>query len=144
MDGSEHILISLEARHAENILAGTKQVELRRRTMKIMPGAVIWIYVKLPVGSIVGRAVVKANESLAPAKLWQRHEKTCGLSRKEFFGYFKGVEKGTALILENTMRLQKSLSLESLRELDEFFQPPQFFSRLSMVHPIGEAVTSSA
>jgi hypothetical protein len=31
MNNDEHILISLEARHAENILDGKKLVELRRR-----------------------------------------------------------------------------------------------------------------
>jgi hypothetical protein len=35
MIGDEHILISLEPRHAENILAGRKTVELRRRPMNV-------------------------------------------------------------------------------------------------------------
>ena len=34
MLNEEHIIISLNDRHAENILTGRKQVELRRRTMK--------------------------------------------------------------------------------------------------------------
>jgi hypothetical protein len=34
----DHILISLEPRHAENILEGRKRVELRRRAMNVISG----------------------------------------------------------------------------------------------------------
>ncbi len=58
MEVEDNILISLEPRHAENILAGLKRVELRRRTMNVSPGCTVWIYAKLPVGSIVGRTTL--------------------------------------------------------------------------------------
>ena len=60
MSIGDQILISLEARHAENIMLGRKLVEFRRRPMNVKPGATIWIYAKLPVGSIVGYASVTA------------------------------------------------------------------------------------
>ena len=50
MSVDDQILISLEPRHAENILEGRKRVELRRRTMNVTIGSTVWMYAKLPVG----------------------------------------------------------------------------------------------
>lgn len=143
MGNSEHILISLESRHAENIFAGRKRVELRRRTMNVSPGATLWIYVKLPVGSIVGHARIRKVHSTSPNTLWRRYGSVSGLSKHEFFEYFWGAEQGVALVLERSTRLRSSLSLEALRQVAEGFQPPQFFARLTSEHPLHGAVTSS-
>ena len=142
MAKSEHILISLTPRHAENIFSGRKQVELRRRTMNVVPGTIVWVYVKLPVGSIVGRVKISSVHASSPTALWRRFGSVSGLSRSEFFGYFKGVAAGVALVLENAERLHRSLSLEVLRELADGFQPPQFFARLGAGHPIHAAITT--
>ncbi|MFA6311081.1 MAG: hypothetical protein WCV99_18105 [Sterolibacterium sp.] len=140
----EHILISLTSRHAENIFAGNKQVELRRRPMNVAPGTTVWIYVKLPVGSIIGRVKIGAVHALSPMTIWRRFGAVSGLSRKEFFGYFDGVTKGVALVLEDAERLQCSLSLDALREISDGFQPPQFFVRLNAQHPVFGAVAGAA
>lgn len=142
MREKQHILISLKARHAENIFRGEKQVELRRRTMSVSPGATVWIYVKSPVGSIVGRARVGAVHALSPLMLWRRFGSMSGLSKDEFFEYFRGVAKGFALVLEGAQRLRSSLSLERLRQIAKGFQPPQFFIRLEAEHPLLLAVTT--
>ena len=139
----QDILISLASRFAEKIFAGEKQVELRRRAMRVAPGATVWIYVKLPVGSIVGRARVEAVHALSPASLWRRFGMVSGLSREEFFEYFRGVTQGFALVLEGATRLRRSLSLDSLRRIAEGFNPPQFFVRLTAEHPLFSAVTTA-
>jgi len=126
----EHILISLEKRHADNIFAGGKNVELRRRTMNVAIGTTVWIYVKLPVGSVMGRARISAVHSLAPTTLWRRFATVSGLTHNEFFDYFKGVSKGFALSLEDAERLPQPISLPTLRQASTGFQPPQFFMRL--------------
>lgn len=135
MAKDEHILISLSPRHAENIFAGRKQVELRRRTMNVLPGTIVWVYVKVPVGSIVGRAKIRAIHVSSPTALWRQFGPVSGLSRSEFFDYFNGVAGGVALVLENVERLHRALSLEALRQLAAGFQPPQFFARLGAKHP---------
>lgn len=143
MHSKEHILISLEPRHAENIFSGRKRVELRRRTMNVSPGATLWIYVKLPVGSIVGRAKIEKVHVSSPSALWRRYGAVSGLSRHEFFEYFDGADQAVALVLEESTRLRSSLPLEALRRVAEGFQPPQFFARLTSKHPLHETVTSS-
>jgi predicted transcriptional regulator len=140
VSNEEHILISLTPRHAENIFAGHKLVELRRRTMHITPGTKAWVYVKLPVGAIIGRVTIRAIHNSTPASLWRRFGLVSGLSRSEFFGYFSGVTKGVALELEDVKELRHSVSLTTLRQASGDFQPPQFFVRLISSNPILKAV----
>lgn len=144
MREDEHILISLEPRYAESIFSGHKRVELRRRPMHVSPGTKLWIYVKLPVGSIVGHARIEKVHVSSPNALWRRYGSVSGLSKREFFDYFEDVDQGVALVLEQSKRLRHALPLETLRQLDGGFQPPQFFSRLESGHPLREAVASLA
>src|SRR5258708_38514250 len=111
--------------------------------MRVAPGATVWIYVKLPVGSIVGRAKVEAIHASSPASLWRRFGLVSGLSKEEFFEYFRGVTQGFALVLEGAKRLRRSLSLEFLRQIARGFNPPQFFVKLTAEHPLFLAVTAS-
>jgi predicted transcriptional regulator len=140
MSDNEHILISLEPRHAESILDGKKIVELRRRAMNVKAGATVWIYAKLPVGSIVGSAIVRAIHVQAPSTLWRKFGPVCGITRAEFFDYFEEIELGTALELSDCRRLASSFTLESLRQFNARFQPPQFFARLKRGTPLLTAI----
>jgi len=130
VESDENILISLEPRHAENILSGLKRVELRRRAMNVEPGSIVWIYAKRPVGSIIGRATVAKLHVLAPSRLWKDFGAVSGISKAEFFAYFSDRTQGLALELTNCQRLAKSFDLQALRRVSRQFQPPQFFSRL--------------
>ncbi len=143
MSMGEHILISLDVRHATNILEGRKFVEFRRRTMNVKPGATIWIYAKLPVGSVVGRAMVVAVRTQAPSTLWRKFGPVSGLSRGEFFEYFEGVQQGTALELADCRKLCSSLPLDLLRGFSAGFQPPQFFVRLKQGTPLLRAISEA-
>jgi len=138
----DHILISLEPRHAENILEGRKRVELRRRMMNVTIGSTVWMYAKLPVGSIIGRAIVAAIHVLAPAILWRRFGAVSGISRSEFFEYFADRDQGIALELSDCRRLSHAFDLEALRRFHRGFQPPQFFTRLRHNTPLWIAISA--
>lgn len=129
MDNCQHVLVSLEARHAENILSGAKRVELRRRRMNIESGTTVWIYVKQPVAAIIGKATARTLCYLEPSLLWKRFSSISGLSKDEFFGYFDGVSEGFAIGLVDPQRLKAPLHLEDLRKAVPGFHPPQFFKR---------------
>lgn len=140
MTKNEHIIISLAARHAENIFAGRKHVELRRRTMHVAPGATALIYVKLPVGSIVGHVTISSVHASSPGNLWREYGAVSGLEKAEFFGYFRGAANPVALLLEGAKRYRSALTLKEIRKVAGAFQPPQFFSRLRPQHPVLFAV----
>lgn len=138
----EHIIISLNARHADNIFEGRKHVELRRRRMNVEPGATALIYVKLPVGSIVGRVTISSIHASSPSALWREYGSVSGLNKSEFLDYFKGADNPIALLLEGARRYRSALSLEEIRRVSGSFQPPQFFLRLQPHHPVLAAVGS--
>ena len=135
----EHILISLEPRHATNILDGVKRVELRRRAPKVNPGTTVWFYAKAPVASVIGRARIERTHQASPKTLWKRFGDVVGISRDEFFAYFNGRAKGTALVLADAVRLRRQVSLEELRRPEMSCHPPQFFARLAPGHPLTNA-----
>jgi predicted transcriptional regulator len=139
---NSHLLISLEERHARNIFAGTKRVELRRREMQVDPGDIVWIYVKLPVGRLAGHATVETTHTMSPSQLWRRFGSRSCLEKAEFFDYFAGVEKAFALCLTDAQALPNPLSLADLREASTGFQPPQFFSRIKVGGPLFSVMTA--
>lgn len=131
MQVTQHVLISLEPRHAANILAGTKQVELRRRPMHVEPGSIIWLYVKKPIGAIIGFVTLAQVYSAEPKHVWKKFGRVSGLSRTEFMTYFDGAVGASAMALEQPRKLENPLSLEALRAAIPGFHPPQFYCRLS-------------
>ncbi|GGC13069.1 hypothetical protein GCM10007205_22430 [Oxalicibacterium flavum] len=104
--------------------------------MHVDVGTIVWIYIKIPIGAIAGKAIVKECHSLAPSTLWNKFSNISGLNRKEFFKYFENVEKGFALSLESAERISSPVSLDILRSLNPDFQPPQFFTRLHEDNPL--------
>ena len=131
MNDSRHALISLEERFAEDILNGSKLVELRRRPMRLEIGTTVWMYAKVPVGKVIGSAQVRSLHTLSLNTLWRKYGGVSGLKRVEFFDYFAGIEKGFVLVLDKPRRISSPLSLEQLRSLESGFQPPQFFHHLA-------------
>jgi len=127
----ENILISLDHRHAQNIYAGTKKVELRRRALHVNAGDIVWIYEKVPVGSITGSASITAVHIKSPAKLWRQFGAVSGLTKAEFFEYFAGQGTACALELSGAHRIPKPL-------------PPQFFLRLQAKQPILAALQTAS
>ena len=142
MNNDKHLLISLEERHARNIFAGTKRVELRRREMRVDPGDTVWIYVKVPVGCVAGYATVGTTHTMSPAQLWRRFGSCSGLERTEFFDYFAGAKSAFALSLKDAQVLPNPVSLAGLREASGGFQPPQFFSRIEAGGPLFSAMSA--
>lgn len=130
MQPTQHVLISLDKRHATNILAGTKQVELRRRTMHVEPGSTVWFYVKKPVGAVIGFATVETIYSAALITVWRKYGPVSGLSKSEFMSYFDGVTVASAMVLSGSKKLKKPVTLDALRAAIPGFHPPQFYCRL--------------
>lgn len=144
MGNTDRILISLEPRHASNIYDGAKRVEFRRRQMHVSPGTEVYIYEKMPVGAITGRAIVKEVNIGTPTQLWRRYGPVSGLEKAEFFSYFAGIEFGCAIVLENAQPLRSAIGLSSLRAKLSAFHPPQFYLRLSDNHGLLRILRSSS
>jgi len=130
LDGLEQALISLDVRHAENILNGQKDIELRTRKMNLADRTRIWIYAKKPIAAVVGFASLKGTVRMTPRELWNDLGDRTGVSVDEFFEYFAGRQYAYGLVLRSPFRLSEPIPLERLRSTLGGFSPPQFFKRL--------------
>lgn len=135
MNNPGDIIISVEERHASNMLAGKKSVELRRKPLNIAPGTRVWVYSKLPRGQIQALAVVDQVVADTPGEIWNSYGSESAISRNEFNTYFLDSRVGYAIIFKEVKPLAPILSLSSIREKISHFHPPQFFKRLTIDSP---------
>ena len=124
------ILISLLPQHCDNVVAGIKTVELRRRKPNVPPGTRVWIYTKRPRACIAAVAVIEAIYEGSHNELWKRFGHCIAISRPDFDEYLAGADRGCAIVLRSASSLKKAISLEDVRRRVRTFHPPQFFKRL--------------
>lgn len=128
MDEERMIVLSLKPRFAESILTGSKTVELRRIAPRINRPTRALLYATTPVRALLGECLITDVESLELKALWNRHGRRTGLLYPEFQQYFRGVEVGAALMLENPQSFSRRISLQDLRAKPGSFRPPQSFA----------------
>ncbi len=83
------ILISINPKHVENIINGSKKFEYRRIAAKKDISSII-IYETTPVKMIVAEAEIIDVLMLSPNELWEQTKKESGISKDFFDEYFKG------------------------------------------------------
>lgn len=101
------VMFSIRPVHSQNILAGRKTCEFRRRlSARIGAESRILIYECVPTGRVVGEARVASIMSSAPADLWSATSDRGGVSRKLFDDYFAGREIAHAIVLVGVTRYE--------------------------------------
>jgi predicted transcriptional regulator len=128
---SDEILISLKPKYADHIFGGTKTVELRKRRLKIQPGARVWIYATAPTAAIRGYANLDRIERGSPVQIWKSLGTFTGISKDEFDAYFARCEIAYGLVLTNVMEMKIALTLDQIRKVVDDFHPPQFYCHLN-------------
>lgn len=127
-----NIIISLEPRYAEAILAGEKIYELRRRQFRVENGTKVWLYAKKPLGAVVGVATISKIHASSPTSVWRRFGSRSGVLRQDFYEYFADKPMAYAIELQSQARLSSPVSLSDIKAMDPRFHPPQFFKRFSV------------
>ena len=125
------LLISIRPRFAEKIFAGSKTVELRRVCPKISSGDLVLVYVSSPAKELRGAFEVGKVISASPSAMWRKIGKKSGITRKEFFAYFRGKEKAHALVIKRAWKLPVPICLTTLRRRKGGFRPLQNFHYLN-------------
>jgi predicted transcriptional regulator len=136
------LVLSIRDRHANDILDGTKTVELRKTRPRLVEGDIVLIYVPKPIMAVVGGFEVKNVVSTDPKNLWKKVGSESGLTRKQFTDYYSGSSIGFGIRVAKTWRLAESLSLKTLRRWWPEFCPPQGF-RYLRASEINTAITLS-
>lgn len=113
-------LLSIKEKYASKILSGEKTFELRKNIFKKKVDFVA-VYVSKPVGKI--KFAFKVGRILEddPASLWEKVSSRSGISKEEYFSYFKNKNKAFAIEIKSIFKFSKEIVL------DDFF-PPQSWS----------------
>jgi predicted transcriptional regulator len=98
------IVISVQQKFVERIVAGKKAAELRRRVPRIQPGCRVWIYTKAPEAVISICVTVDRIVTGSPQDIWQSHRSNLGVSLDEFEDYFGNTETRVRHLLQASRR----------------------------------------
>ncbi|MDR3753484.1 MAG: hypothetical protein P4K93_08805 [Terracidiphilus sp.] len=124
------ILISLAPAYTKAILDGTKTVELRRRRVRAGVGTRVWLYSKVPTARVEGTARIHRIHERDIKGLWSEFSDGVGISKADFDEYFRGCNKGYAIVLTRACAVLPAPDLKTMRQDLAGFHPPQFFKRL--------------
>jgi predicted transcriptional regulator len=131
MKTNHAFLISIRPRFAEMIFAGSKTVELRRVCPKVSAGDLALVYVSSPAMELRGSFEVGKILTGSPKQIWKKVVKKSGVTRAEFFAYFKGKKQAHALVIKRAWKLDAPICLTTLRRRKGGFRPPQNFHYLN-------------
>lgn len=121
---SSAAILSIKPVYTNQILAGTKTIELRKSSMGLNSGDVILVYSSAPEQRITFWFQIQALETLRVDSMWDRYHDVLGIEYEEYAAYFGGVEYATAL---HVGRLQQvnPVALQEIQQLVPGFVPPQ-------------------
>jgi predicted transcriptional regulator len=121
------LLLSIHPRFVDAILAGTKQVELRRRQPRVSGGGGALIYATAPRMELVASFRIASLVRAPLDILWRSVRDVAGVSRSEFDAYFTGLQSGVAIGIADVLEFPETVDLKRLRDAWKEFHPPQGF-----------------
>ncbi len=123
------LLMSIRPRFSDQILSGSKHFELRRRPLRIQPGAKVVIYASAPLRAVVGAFVAGGILTRSVTALWDELSAQLGVARAEYDGYFAGAQVGHAIAVGARIRIEP-IPLHVMRQRRPGFRPPQSYMYL--------------
>ena len=119
-------LLSIRPQYAEEILAGRKRVEFRRRPLPREVTRVV-IYATAPVARVVGAFEIEAIDSTTPSEAWQHYHQVGGIGQEAFDSYYDGTDTAHVIRIGDVEIAQAPFALS---EIDGSLRPPQSFMYL--------------
>jgi predicted transcriptional regulator len=139
------ILMSIRAKYARKVVSGEKKVEVRRMFSKKWKGSKVTIYASGHERSLVGEALIKDVVFDRPENVWERFHDQIGCTKEEFDKYTASKKKVYAVVLEDAIPYQKSISIKEISSLmKENLRPPQNYYNLNNNAKWAEAVSMGA
>lgn len=127
MPADQTVLLSVRPWFAEALLNGTKTVEVRRRLVRLGPGAICLVYASSPTCALTGALTVAGVEHGSPDQLWARHGECTALARGEYDAYLEGRPVASAVIVARAIAFAKPVQLDELRRRSNTFIAPQSY-----------------
>lgn len=117
------VILSIKPIYAQAILAGTKEVEFRKKIFK-RPVEKIFIYSSSPKKMIIGYFTILEIIEDTPINLWNKFKKVGGISEKDFFDYYKNVEKGFSIKIDKVIKFENEI--DPAEFIEEFCAPQSY------------------
>jgi predicted transcriptional regulator len=141
------LLLSIRKEFADLLFSRKKTVELRRVKPNVKPGDRLLVYVPAPVGAFVGSLTVGSVTTGTPTALWNAVGAESGLSKEQFFAYFRGLSSCHAIGISAGKRWSTPVPRETAVAAHPGFRPPQGYIYLRAVrdadHPLRELLMAA-
>ena len=121
-------ILSIKPIYANQILAGTKKVEFRKRCFKEKVRRV-YIYASVPVKQIVGYFTFTEIDEDTPANLWEKYKDVGGITKEDFFSYYANSDQGCAFVIKSVTHFKQA---KSPNDFIDDFVPPQSYIYLDL------------
>ena len=108
------VLMSIKPKFVKQIFEGTKLFELRKRIFRREVKTII-IYESSPTKKIVGEFIIDKIISDTPQKIYMDYGKYLGISKNEYFEYFKNIDIAYAIKIKKTIKYKKSFNLSDFK-----------------------------
>ena len=118
-----NVLLSIKPKYSEKIIEGKKKYEFRRSIFKRDDIEKVYIYSTSPVSKIIASFLIEKIIKDSPEKIWKLCKKYAGISKKNFFTYFKNSEVAYAIEIGKIDTFEESID----PYIKEDFKPPQSF-----------------
>ncbi len=104
------LLMSINPEHVDNIMAGEKKFEFRKRKCKEKIDGIL-IYSTAPVMKIVGEVEVTGIVEGSPQNVWNSTKYAAGIDKDFFDKYYDGSENAFAYALGSIKKYFKPMEL---------------------------------
>ena len=104
------VLMSIKPKFVKQIFEGIKLFELRKKIFRREVKTII-IYESSPTKKIVGEFIIDKIISDTPQKIYLDYGKSLGISKNEYFKYFKNVDIAYAIKIKKVIKYEKELTL---------------------------------
>ena len=119
-----NVLLSVKPEYAAKIMNGEKEFEFRKRIFRRKDVELIYVYSTSPISKIVGIITIERILEGSPDEIWEKCSSYSGMTKEEYFCYFKDNEKAFAIKIKNVRVLADPVDPYAL--FDRFI-PPQSF-----------------
>ena len=122
-DTLTNVILSIKPIYAQAIIAGTKKVEFRKKIFKRRVEK-IFIYSSMPKKKMIGYFTFSDIEEDTPFNLWTKFKEVGGISEKDFFEYYKNVEKGFSIKINEVVKFENEIVPEDF--IEKFCAPQSY------------------
>ena len=99
-----NVILSIKPKYANAIIDGSKLYEYRKVLPKNTDIQKVYIYASKPIMAIIGEFTIGSIISDTPQKVWELTKKEGGITKKQFFDYFKGRDTAHAIKIDKVLK----------------------------------------